>query len=218
MPGTTIKVSSREAAPSIATSRCPQARAKYRRSCSPPPCMASTRTFAISPTKFASHGVIAAAPDLFWRSLPGPLAAMIRVPPSARSRGWRRSGSARPTWPIPCPFAHAAAVQRPRRRDGFCYGGPYAILGPKRLATTPASPVTAPDCSISSARSMASRRRSASCGATRTTPRLPRCSRLIVVIPQQMPNVEVHIFPGVLHGYMMPGIRRRSVSRRAISP
>ena len=89
---------------------------------------------------------------------------------------------------------------------GFCYGGPYAILGPKRLGY---------DAGLSChgtqlldfiwRSSTASRRRSASCGATRTTRRRPRCSTPIAPVPSRMTNVEVHIFPGILHGYMMPG-------------
>src|SRR5438034_6258825 len=84
--------------------------------------------------EFASRGAIAAAPDLFWRSIPGPLA---RDDDRTKERSQPRlakikAGEAdladtlaglrnEPLW-----NGRAAAM-------GFCYGGPYAILGPKRL-------------------------------------------------------------------------------------
>jgi len=83
---------------------------------------------------FASRGYLAAAPDLFWRTVPGPL---TREDPRSTPRGQPRlekikAGEAdlRDTLaqvrkhPL---FNGRAAV------IGFCYGGPYAILGPKRL-------------------------------------------------------------------------------------
>jgi len=87
---------------------------------------------------------------------------------------------------------------------GFCYGGPYAILGPKRLGY---------DAGIS-------------CHGTRMLDFLPELDGVtepVCIIwgdqdhaapaevldayrglPARQKNVEVHIFPGVLHGYMMP--------------
>ena len=51
---------------------------------------------------------------------------------------------------------------------------------------------------------MASVSRSASFGAIRTTGRRSRCWTPIALTVAHE-NVEVHIFPGVLHGYMMRG-------------
>ena len=84
--------------------------------------------------EFASRGAIAAAPDLFWRSIPGPLA---RDDDRTKQRSQPRLEKIRkgeadladtlaglrnePLW------NGRAAVM------GLCYGGPYAILGPKRL-------------------------------------------------------------------------------------
>jgi carboxymethylenebutenolidase len=87
---------------------------------------------------------------------------------------------------------------------GFCYGGPYAILGPKRLGY---------DAGIS-------------CHGTRMIDyirELDGVTQPVCIIwgdqdhaapaevldayravPARMPNVEVHVFPGVLHGFMMP--------------
>ncbi|MCW5604234.1 MAG: dienelactone hydrolase family protein, partial [Burkholderiales bacterium] len=84
--------------------------------------------------EFASHGYIAAAPDLFWRSIPGPLArGDDRSAQRSRPRLEKiRAGEAdmadtlAEVRKLPQFNGRAAAM-------GFCYGGPYAILGPKRL-------------------------------------------------------------------------------------
>jgi carboxymethylenebutenolidase len=83
---------------------------------------------------FASRGFLAAAPDLFWRTVPGPLG---RDDPRAASRGQPRREN------IKAGERDLADVLAMLRRQssfngraaviGFCYGGPYAILGPRRL-------------------------------------------------------------------------------------
>jgi carboxymethylenebutenolidase len=155
--------------------------------------------------EFASHGYIAAAPDLFWRSLPGPLAGDDE---RARERSQPRlekikAGEA----DMADTLAYLRTLPQFNGRAatiGFCYGGPYAILGPKRLGYAAGischgtrmldyigelDGVTAPICimwgdqdHVAPAEVLAAYR----------------------AMPARMPNVEVHIFPGVLHGYMMP--------------
>jgi carboxymethylenebutenolidase len=84
--------------------------------------------------EFAAQGYICAAPDLFWRTVPGPLE---RDDPRLALRGQPRLKRIEAgeqdlidlltmlrTLPL---FNGRAALV------GFCYGGPYAILGPKRL-------------------------------------------------------------------------------------
>jgi carboxymethylenebutenolidase len=84
--------------------------------------------------ELASRGVIAAAPDLFWRTVGGPLA---RGDPRAARRGQPRLEKIRTgeedladvlAMVHRQPFFNGRAVLL-----GFCYGGPYAIIGPKRL-------------------------------------------------------------------------------------
>ena len=156
--------------------------------------------------EFASHGYIAVAPDLFWRTVPGPLA---RDDPRSAPRGQPRLEKIKtgerdladvlPVLRKQPLFNGCAAV------IGFCYGGPYAILGPKRLGY---------DAGIS-------------CHGTQMLDfikelegvRQPVCIiwgdqdhaapanvlEAYRAVPARMKNVEVHVFPGVQHGYMMRG-------------
>jgi carboxymethylenebutenolidase len=156
--------------------------------------------------ELASHGYIAAAPDLFWRTVPGPLG---RDDPRSAPRGQPRLEKIKTgerdladVLPVlrrePLFNGHAAVI-------GFCYGGPYAILGPARLGY---------DAGIS-------------CHGTQMLDFIrelegvqqPLCIiwgdqdhaapanvlEAYRAVPARMKNVEVHVFPGVQHGYMMRG-------------
>ena len=156
--------------------------------------------------EFAAQGYIAAAPDLFWRSIPGPLSRDDdRTKERSQPRLEKiRAGEAdmRDTLAevrkLPQFNGRAAAM-------GFCYGGPYAILGPKRLGYDAGvschgtqlldyikelDGVTAPVCIIWGDQDHAA-----------PAP----VQEAYRGVPGRMKNVEVHIFPGVLHGYMMRG-------------
>jgi carboxymethylenebutenolidase len=153
---------------------------------------------------FASKGYIAAAPDLFSRSVPGPL---TREDPRSQPRGQPRLEKLKdgekdmadtlamlkkqPT------FNGKAAV------IGFCYGGPFAILGPKRHGYAAGvschgtqmldfvqeiegmdkkvcviwgdQDVMAPPPVLEAYRAMAAKRK----------------------------NLDLNVFPGIQHGYMM---------------
>jgi carboxymethylenebutenolidase len=154
--------------------------------------------------EFASHGYLAAAPDLFWRTTPGPL---VRDDPRSAPRGQPRLEKIRTgeqdlkdVLPLlrkqPLFNGKAALI-------GFCYGGPYAVLGPKRLGY---------DAGIS-------------CHGTQMLDyagELEGVRQPVCVIwgdkdhlapppvldayrglAQRMTNLELHVFPGVEHGYMM---------------
>jgi carboxymethylenebutenolidase len=154
--------------------------------------------------EFAGHGYIAAAPDLFWRSIPGPLGgddqrAHDRAQPRLEkirdgeadlidTLGFLRT--------LPQFNGRAATM-------GFCYGGPYAILGPKRLGYAAGischgtrlldyigelDGVTAPVCIVWGDQDY-------------VAPAEVRDA--YVAVAARMPNVQVHVFPGILHGYMM---------------
>jgi carboxymethylenebutenolidase len=154
--------------------------------------------------EFAAHGYIAAAPDLFWRSLPGPLAgddkrASERAQPRLEKI---KAGEA----DMLDTLAHLRTLPAFNGRAaviGFCYGGPYAIIGPKRLGYAAGischgsrmldyigelDGVTAPVCIIWGDKDHAA-----------PADVLDAYRQLA----DRMRNVEVHIFPGILHGYMM---------------
>ena len=155
---------------------------------------------------FASHGYIAAAPDLFWRTVPGPLPhddkrSQERSQPRLEKikTGERDMADTLSHLRTLSQFNGRAAAM------GFCYGGPYAILGPKRLGYAAGigchssqmadyvgelDGVTEPVCIIWGDQDH------------RAPPPVLDAYR---PIPARMKNVEVHIFPGILHGFMMPG-------------
>jgi carboxymethylenebutenolidase len=154
--------------------------------------------------EFAGRGYIAAAPDLFWRTEPGP---MLRGDLRAAARGQPRieklETGERDLADVlamlrmqPSFNGHAAIM-------GFCYSGPYAILGPKRLGYDAGischgsqmldfiedlDSVPGPVCIIWGDQDDLApvNVRDAYCA-------IAACIR----------NVEVHVLPGVQHGYMM---------------
>jgi carboxymethylenebutenolidase len=157
--------------------------------------------------EFAANGIIAAAPDLFWRSIPGPLAhddnrAQQRSQPRLEKIKTGESD-------LVDTLAHLRTLPQFNGRVaamGFCYGGPYAILGPKRLGYSAGischgsqmldyiaelGGIAQPICIIWGDRDH------------RAPAEVLNAYR---AVPVRMKNVEVHIFPGVLHGYMMRGM------------
>jgi carboxymethylenebutenolidase len=154
--------------------------------------------------EFAAHGYIAAAPDLFWRTVPGPLG---RDDERTKSRSQPRLQVIK-TGETDMADTLAAVRKLPQSNGraaamGFCFGGPYAILGPKRLGYDAGischgtqmleyikelDGVSQPVCIIWGDQDHAAP---------------PPVQEAYRAVPSRMKNVEVHIFPGVLHGYMM---------------
>jgi carboxymethylenebutenolidase len=169
--------------------------------------------------EFASNGFIAAAPDLFWRSIPGPIAMGDKR--AAERAQPRLEKIADGEQDMADTLAHLKTLPQFNGRAatmGFCYGGPYAILGPKRLGYAAGvschgtrmldyvgelDGVTAPVCimwgdqdHVAPAEVLDAYR----------------------AVPARMKNVEVHIFPGILHGYMMPDhVKAYDAGTRAFS-
>jgi carboxymethylenebutenolidase len=83
---------------------------------------------------FGRHGYLAVAPDLFWRTVPG---ALPRGDPRAASRGQPRleriRAGERDLVDVLAALSAESLWSGRAALIGFCYGGPYAILGPKRL-------------------------------------------------------------------------------------
>jgi carboxymethylenebutenolidase len=155
--------------------------------------------------EFAAAGYIAAAPDLFWRTVPGPL---DHEDPRTRPRGQPRlekikAGEADMAdtlaylHTLPGHNGRAAAM-------GFCYGGPYAILGPKRLGydagischgtqlldfISELDGLAAPLCVMWGDKDFAGP---------------PEVREAYRAAAARHSNLEVHVFPGIDHGYMLP--------------
>jgi carboxymethylenebutenolidase len=156
--------------------------------------------------ELAAHGCIVAAPDLFWRTVPGPLG---RDDPRATSRSQPRLENIR-TGEADMEDTLAEVRRLPQCNGraaamGFCYGGPYAILGPKRLGYDAGischgsqmldfvgelDGVTQPVCIIWGDRDHQA-----------PAPVLEAYR----AVPARAKNVELHVFPGVEHGYMFRG-------------
>lgn len=169
--------------------------------------------------EFASKGYVAAAPDLFWRSVPGPLGYDDKRAPERSQPRLEKIKAGEVDMADTLKHVHGLAQCNGRAAAmGFCYGGPYAILGPKRLGY---------DAGIS-------------CHGTRLLDYLPDLQGVSAPVcilwgdldhqapaevlaayrdvPARMPNVQVHIFPGVLHAYMMPTNKKAyDPERRAFS-
>lgn len=156
--------------------------------------------------EFAAAGFIAAAPDLFWRWMPGPLpSGDPRTHERSQPRLEKLEANERDLVDTLAYLRTSPQCNGRAAAMGFCYGGPFAILGPKRLGYDAGischgsqmldflgdlDGVTQPVCIIwgdqdhrAPAPVLDAYRDAAS----------------------RMPNLEVQIFAGVEHGFMMPG-------------
>lgn len=159
--------------------------------------------------EFAAGGVLAAAPDLFWRSIPGPLSHDDnRAQQRSQPRLERIKAGERDLADTLAYLRTLAQFNGRAAAIGFCYGGPYAIIAPKRLGyaagischgtqmldyVNELEGVSEPVCIIWG-------------DQDRRAP--PEVLDAYRPIPARMKNVEVHIFPGVKHGYMMRGMAK----------
>jgi carboxymethylenebutenolidase len=155
--------------------------------------------------EFAAEGYIAAAPDLFWRSVPGPLS---RDDERARKRAQPRLERIKAG---ESDLADTLAYLRtlPQFNDraavmGFCYGGPYAIIAPKRLGY--AAGISCHGTQMLDYISEIEGVREPMCILWGEKDHAAPAEVLDAyrAIAPRIKNLDLHIFPGVLHGYMMP--------------
>ncbi len=155
---------------------------------------------------FAAQGFIAAAPDLFWRTIPGPLTRADGEKTTARSQPRAEKLKTGETGMADV-LAYLRTLKQFNGRAaamGFCYGGPYAITAPKRLGYAAGischgsrmqdyigelDGVTAPVCII---------------WGDDDNQAPPDVLDMYRKTTARMSNLELHIFPGIKHAYMMP--------------
>lgn len=156
--------------------------------------------------EFAEAGYIAAAPDLFWRTLPGPLPRdSDQLQPRSQPRKEKIATGERDMKDVAAMLRAQAGCNGKLAAIGFCYGGPYAILGPKRLGY---------DAGISCHGSLMGEYVRELEGTTQpicilwgdkdhAAPAEVQAAYREAATKHK--NVELHIWPGILHGYMMKG-------------
>lgn len=154
----------------------------------------------------AAKGVVAAAPDLFWRGDSGPMPRTEEGQQRARARAADRA-----------PLIEAgvqdladviAVVEGLRECNGriavlgLCYGGPYALLGPARLGCDAGFSFhgTGLEEYLDDLSAVGDRPIRLHWGdQDRVCP--PDVLARIRAATDGMPNVKITIYPGVVHGY-----------------
>jgi carboxymethylenebutenolidase len=154
--------------------------------------------------EFASHGYLAAAPDLFWRTTPGPL---TRDDPRSSPRGQPRlekiASGEQDLKDVLALLRKQPVFNGKAAVIGFCYGGPYAVLGPKRLGYD--AGISCHGTQMLDYAGELEGVRQPVCVIWGDKDHLapPPVVAAYRELAQRMKNLELHIFPGVEHGYMM---------------
>lgn len=156
--------------------------------------------------RFAGKGYIGLAPDLFWRTIPG---ALARDDPRSRERGEPREerirtgeadlGDALSYLKTLTAFNGKAATM------GFCYGGPYAIIAPKRLGY--AAGISCHGSEMGNyAHELEGTTKPIAVfvgDADHASP--PEVRATFAEASRKMANLEQHVLHGIKHGYMLRG-------------
>jgi carboxymethylenebutenolidase len=168
--------------------------------------------------EFASQGYLAAAPDLFWRTTPGPL---TRDDPRSTPRGQPRLEKIKTgeqdlkdvlamvrKQPL---FSGKAAV------IGFCYGGPFGILGPKRLGYDAGISLHGTQMMDYIGELEGVRQPVCVIWGDKDHLAPPPVLETYRDLAKRMKNLEVHVFPGIEHGYMMKDAKAYDAKSYAFS-
>ena len=154
--------------------------------------------------EFAADGYIVAAPDLFWRTVPGPLP---RSDERSRERAQPRLERIKiGERDLADTLAHLRTLPQFNGQAavmGFCYGGPYAIIAPKRLGY--AAGVSCHGTQLLDYIGELEGVRARVCliwGDKDHAAPAPVLEAYRTAAPR-FANLDLNIFPGVLHGYMM---------------
>lgn len=154
--------------------------------------------------EFACYGYIAAAPDLFWRTRPGPLLRGDRRAASrAQPRLEKLNTGERDLADVLTMLRKQSLFNGRAAVIGFCYGGPYAILGPKRIGYEAGISCHGSQMLdfINDLDDVPGR----TCLIWGDRDHLAPASMLDAyrAAAVRIKNLEVHVLPGIQHGYMM---------------
>jgi carboxymethylenebutenolidase len=157
----------------------------------------------------AAKGIVAAAPDLFWRGDSGPMPRTEEGIRRARERAADRENL------IEQGVQDLADVMAELKRlpecngriavVGLCYGGPYALLGPARLGCDAGFSFhgTGVENYLDTLSDLGDTPIRLHWGdEDRVCP--PDTLARIRAATEDMTNVEITIYPGVVHGYTSP--------------
>ncbi|MFM1815321.1 MAG: hypothetical protein RLZ98_2016 [Pseudomonadota bacterium] len=155
---------------------------------------------------FAAKGYICLAPDLFWRTVPGPLARddgrnKARAMPRAEKIATGEADMADALEHLKTlPNFDGRAIAM-----GFCYGGPYAILGPKRLGYAGGVSCHGSDMWLFEDELDGVTRPVTIIWGDKDHAAPPDVIERYKGYAGRMPNLSVDILPDVNHGYMLRG-------------
>jgi carboxymethylenebutenolidase len=154
--------------------------------------------------EFAAAGYIAYAPDLFWRTIPGPLAnGDNRTKERSQPRLEKIKTGEADMRDVAVAIRTLPQSNGKVATIGLCYGGPYANIGPQRLGydagischgsqmwsfVKDLDGVTQPVCLIWGDEDHALN---------------DEVREVYPKLAQKMPNLEYHVLPAIKHGYMM---------------
>lgn len=153
---------------------------------------------------FGAQGYITAAPDLFWRTVPGPLPrGDARATARAQPRLATISTGEQDLRDVLADLRKLPSFNGRAMVIGFCYGAPYAILGPKRLGYV--AGVACHGSGMLDFSGDLEGLRHPVCIVWGDQDHLapPHVREAYRARLSSMPNLELHVLAGVRHGYMM---------------
>lgn len=155
----------------------------------------------------AANGFVGAAPDMFWRTDPGYIERSEETQPRIRARTQPREQV------INAGIQDVADVRDHLKQHescngavavmGFCYGGPYALIGMARLGMDAGCCYHGTSMGNYVSDLEACKKPLLIHWGSEDHAAPPEVVTQYKDAASKMDNLELHIFPGVKHGYMM---------------